>query len=193
MSAYQVFAVDQQGSSKFSTMQKAAAQGVDFGYGLATVLTWIRETLVRGDMITNASLSANRKVIDMRQAVYQYNTRSQHCGYLDFNPVVIADLFSQFMLRQLRADEGDLFEFAHVLEQMQAMPGLYLLYFRNSTRSRGYAVGYRFNRGSHMDMFDPAKGLFRFGQEDRHTLILEHEDYLDFIGGEFWFKQLTLG
>ena len=193
MSAYRVFAVDQKDSGKLAAMRKAATHGVDFGFELATVLLWLRETLVRGDMQTNASLCANRKVIDMRHAIYQYNTRSQHCDYLDFNKVVIHDLLSQFVLREVRAGEGDLFDFADVLEQMQAMPGLYLLYFRNAACNRGYAIGYRFNRGTHSDMFDPAKGLYRFGHDDQHTMRLEHEDYLDFIGGEFWFKQLTLG
>lgn len=176
--------------------EEMTAPGVSVGICLSAVLMWVKETIVQGDMSNDEILRSNRQVISMRQASFQFNSRVSHCEYLDLKKSVIQDLLGQYKLKVVREGEGDLFDFSEIAECICSLPGYYLIYFKNPQDDKGHAIGFKFVSDGRSYLFDPAEGMYQFQNSNlllNSMKILNSASFEEYLGGQYWYKQLTLG
>ncbi|MDH5178145.1 MAG: hypothetical protein OEZ39_01905 [Gammaproteobacteria bacterium] len=195
MTATRVFDMERSNLPLLNSLEELARPGVSMGVCLSAAMMWIRETMVRGDMHSDEVICSNRQIITMRQASYQFESRINHCDYLDLNRTAIDRLVEQFHLMTRFEGEGDLLDFAEIAEVLQCLAGYYLLYFKNPQGDRGHAVAFKFTTSGAGFLFDPAEGLFRFRDTPSMSLYLRSMNgigYEAYMGGQFWFRQLAL-
>jgi len=163
---------------------------------LPMVLVWLQQTMVRGNMQNDAILRSNKSLITLRQSALHYKLVTDRPADPAFDINKAQDLFKQFKLNEIRKGSSDLFDFSSPGEAMCALPGYYLLYFRNADNTRDHAFGFKFTTHAGNFFFDPNAGLFYYPDVDDLLLNLTYLNtttYYDFLGGQYWFKQLILG
>ena len=163
---------------------------------LPVVLVWLQQTMVRGNMQNDAVLRSNQELITLRQSVLHYKLVTARPAAPSFDFTKAQELFSQFKLTEVRQGSGDLFDFSLPGEAMCALPGYYLLYVRSADNTRDHSFGLKFTSQAGNFFFDPDAGLFHYPKVDDLLLNLTYLNtttYYDFIGGQYWFKQVILG
>lgn len=196
MSAIRVFDMEEANLSLLNSLEQLSKPGVSMSVCLSAALLWIRETMVQGDMQNDTVLRNNRQVITMRQASFQIDSRINHCDFLDLDREVIEKLLTSYHLRTVNEGHGDLLDFVDTAVQMQAIPGYYLVYFKNPAGDRGHTLGFKFMTDGRSFLFDPADGLYQFRDTPAlwlTLLALNAFQYEAYLGGQYWFRQLSLG
>lgn len=182
-------------------------ENVDFDYGrqhsaslvsdaLPVVMLWLQQTMVRGNMQNDAVLRSNQKLITLRRSTLHYKLVTNRPANPSFHFYEADDLFAQFKLKEVRLGSGDLFDFSVTGEAMSALPGYYLLYVRSADNRLDHAFGCKFTSQAGNYFFDPNAGLFHYNKLDDLLLSMTYlntTSYYDFLGGQYWFKQLILG
>lgn len=163
---------------------------------LPMVLVWLQQTMVRGNMQNDAILRSNQSLITLRQSALHFKLVTDRPANPVFDISKAQDLFLQFKLNQIREGSSDLFDFSSPGEAMSSLPGYYLLYFRSADNTRDHAFGFKFTTSAGNFFFDPDAGLYHYPEVDDLLLNLTYLNtttYHDFLGGQYWFKQLILG
>lgn len=195
MAGNRVFAVNQEAADyNHQTGNSGSARIVS--NCLPVALIWLQQTMVRGNMQDDAVLRSNKSLITMRQSALHYKLVTERPADPVFNINNAQDFFKQFKLSQVRAGSSDLFDFSSPGEAMCSLQGYYLLYIRSPDNSRDHAFGFKFTTHAGNYFFDPDAGLFHYPDVDDLLLNLTYLNtttYYDFLGGQYWFKQLILG
>lgn len=163
---------------------------------LPLVMIWLQQTMVRGDMSNDSVLRDNQKLLALRKSVLHHKLVSEQPANPCFNFEKTEDLFSQFKLKMVWQGAGDLFDFRIPGENMCRIQGYYLLYVRTADDTHDHTFGLKFSRQSGNYLFDPNAGLFRYSNVEDLLMNLTHLNttaYYDFLGGQYWFRQLILG
>ncbi len=195
MAGNKVFAVNQEAADFNRQTGNNRSSGL-VSNCLPVVLIWLQQTMVRGNMQNDAVLRSNKALVILRQSLLHYKLITERPSAPVFDINQAAELFSQFKLHQIREGCSDLFDFSSPGEAMNALPGYYMLYFRDAKNLRDHAFGFKFTTHSGYFFFDPSAGLYHYPNVDDLLLNLTYLNtttYHDFLGGQYWFKQLTLG
>ena len=164
------------------------------GLTLSTVLMWIKQTMMNGNMVSDEILRSNAQLIKLRQAAFQFSQTIKYPTASIFESSIPEELFEQFRLTVLRQAEGDLLDFSEAGDAMRAVPGYYLFHIKNADSSNSHSLGLKFTNQGDYYLFDPNSGLFQF--QNAAELVSGMDDmehYKTFIGGQYWYQQLTLG
>lgn len=163
---------------------------------LPIVLLWLQQTMFRGDWQNDTVLRTNKALLRMRRTVLHQSLRAKRPTSPKFDFADSYDLFKQFKLSIVRQESSDLFDFSSPGEAMSALPGHYVLYVKTPDGNHDYAFGFKFTRDKGHYFFDPNAGLFHYQKIDDLLLSLTYLNttmYYDFLGGQFWFRQVILG
>jgi len=195
MAGNRVFAVNQEAADFNRRTGNGGAAGL-VSNCLPVVLVWLQQTMVRGNMQNDAILRSNKSLITMRQSALHYKLVTDRPAAPVFDINDAGELFKQFNLTAVREGSSDLFDFSSPGEAMCSLPGYYMMYFRNADNSRDHAFGFKFTSHAGNFFFDPDAGLFHYPELEDLLLNLTYlntTSYYDFIGGQYWFRQLILG
>ena len=164
------------------------------GLTLSTVLMWIKQTMMNGNMVSDEVLRSNAQLIKLRQAAFKFSQTIKYPVASIFESSIPEELFEQFRLTVLRQAEGDLLDFSEAGEVMRAVPGYYLFHIKNADRSNSHNLGLKFTNQGDYYLFDPDLGLYQYKNAAELIYgLCDIEDYKSFIGGQYWCQQLTLG
>jgi len=195
MAGNMVFAVNQEAADFNRQVGNSGTSGL-VSNCLPVVMLWLQQTMVHGNMQNDAILRSNKSLITMRQSALHYKLITDRPAAPMFDIGKAKELFLQFKLNELREGSSDLFDFSSPGEVMSSLPGYYLLYIRNADDTQDHAFGFKFTTQSGNYFFDPDAGLYHYPNVDDLLLNLSYLNttrYYDFIGGQYWFKQLILG
>lgn len=193
MAGSMVFAVDEDTADLDNGRQATAGL---VSNALPIALLWLQQTMVQGNMQNDAILRSNKPLLILRRSSLHHKLIMERPADPVFDITRAQDLFAQFKLSMVWGGSSDLFDFSSVGEVMCSLPGHYLLYVRNADNTRDYAFGFKFTTRAGNYFFDPNAGLFHYANIDDLLLNLTYLNtttYYDFLGGQYWFKQVILG
>ncbi|MDH5446200.1 MAG: hypothetical protein OEY52_11645 [Gammaproteobacteria bacterium] len=193
MAGNMVFAVSED-SVNFDNGWQTSAPIVSNALPIA--LLWLQQTLRQGNWQNDAILQSSKSLLRLRRSILQQSLRAKRPTAPSFDINDSVELFNQFRLSIVRGGSGDLFDFSAPGEEMLALPGHYLLYIKSANTKQDMAFGFKFTRDKGNYFFDPNAGLFRYTRVEDLLLSLTYLNttmYYDFLGGQYWFRQVIPG